>query len=371
MKYFKKKVRIGLVGYQWAGTMHSRAYRELASYEDAAMGPVMQTLVGRNEEHAKLAAVRLGWMSYETNWRRLLIRDDIDIIDIASPTASHAEIAIAALEAGKHVISAHPLALHSADAARMLAAARKSQCIHMAANHLLYVPAIRVMKQWVEERTIGELRSLQIHYSDDSLLGQAVGIGRYLAGEFGRVTAAALSEYGKEGSWQAGVSEERARAADTASNRLTASAAEQQPQAFLASLEGGVAGIFCYAPYSCGGRRGIRIELGGTQGMIRWSMDNMNQLKLYAPEQSHGKRGSRSIRCTAEEHPQASYCWPLGQTIGTEHTFYSMIGAFLQSILTGKELTPSFEDGYRNLLVREAVYTSAAEDRPVDILYSK
>ncbi len=137
-----KEIRIGMVGYQFMGKAHSHAYRDLPFYFDTPLKPVLKAISGRNEEAVKEAQEKMGWESYETDWRELIKRDDIDVIDIVTPNHTHAEIAIAAAEAGKHIITEKPLALNVEDAKRMLTAVRKNGVKHMICHNYRFVPAI-------------------------------------------------------------------------------------------------------------------------------------------------------------------------------------------------------------------------------------
>lgn len=165
-----KQVRIGMIGYKFMGKAHSHAYRDVSYYFDTEAEPVMQALCGRNEEGVKEAATKMGWLSYETDWRKLIQRKDIDLIDIVTPNNSHAEIAIAAAEAGKHIYCEKPLAMSLEQSKRMLEAVRKNGVIHMVNHNYRFAPAVQYAKKLIESGRLGRLYHIRAQYLQDFIM---------------------------------------------------------------------------------------------------------------------------------------------------------------------------------------------------------
>ncbi len=166
----KKQLRIGMVGYKFMGRAHSHAYRDAAFYFDPQVEPVLQAICGRNEEKVKEAAEKFGWNSYETDWRELIKRDDIDLIDIVTPNNNHAEIAIAAAEAGKHVFCEKPLALTLEQSQRMLEAVEKNKVLHMINHNYRFAPAIQFAKKLIEDGRLGKIYHIRATYLQDWIM---------------------------------------------------------------------------------------------------------------------------------------------------------------------------------------------------------
>lgn len=166
----KKELRIGLIGYQFMGKAHSHAYRDIPFFFDVEAKPVLKVVCGRNEEAVQQAAEKMGFESYETDWRKVVERDDIDVIDIVTPNNTHAEIAIAAAKAGKHVITEKPLAMNLDEAQRMHAAVTENHVIHMVCHNYRYVPAVQLAKQLVASGKLGEIYHFRARYLQDFIM---------------------------------------------------------------------------------------------------------------------------------------------------------------------------------------------------------
>src|SRR5690606_37352666 len=208
----KKELRIGMVGYKFMGKAHSHAFRDVSFYFDPKVEPVLQAICGRQEEDLKQAAEKMGWNSYETDWRKLIERDDIDLIDIVTPNNSHAEIAIAAAKAGKHVFCEKPLALTLEQSKEMLKAVQENGVIHMINHNYRFSPAIQMAKKLIDEGRLGKIYHVRALYLQDwimdpqfplvwrlnkdisgsgshgDLAAHSIDLARFLVGEFEEVT---------------------------------------------------------------------------------------------------------------------------------------------------------------------------------------
>ncbi|WP_256758815.1 Gfo/Idh/MocA family protein [Cohnella sp. WQ 127256] len=384
-----KKVRIGMIGYKFMGKAHSHAYRDLPFFFDTDVEPVLQTLVGRDQNAVRLAAEKLGWLSYETDWRRLLERDDIDVIDIGTPNDSHAEIAIAAAKAGKHVLCEKPLAMNVLQAKEMWKAAEQAGIVHMICHNYRFAPAVQWAKKLIQEGVLGDIYHFRAQYLQDwimdpafplvwrmrkevtgsgtlgDLMAHSIDLARFLVGEIYEVSGL-METFIKTRP----VGEMSGGLEAATSDGSYAEVDVDDAAAALARFENGAVGVFEATRFAKGNRNGNRIEINGSKGSIRWGMDQMNNLELYLENDPLGIQGFRTINCTEGVHPYAGAYWPAGHSIGYEHTFINLMHEFMRGISgKGDKPSPSFEDGYRNQVVLDAIEQSAITGSKVAITY--
>ncbi|MCU6793053.1 Gfo/Idh/MocA family oxidoreductase [Paenibacillus sp. WQ 127069] len=384
----KQKVRIGMIGYKFMGKAHSHAYRDLPFYFDLGIEPVLQTMVGRDKTSVKLASEKFGWLSYETDWRRLIEREDIDVIDIGTPNNTHVEIAIAAAEAGKHIICEKPLALNTQQALNMLKAVQKAGVIHMVSYNYRFVPAIQYAKKLIQDGMLGEIYHFRAQYLQDwimdpgfplvwrlrkdvcgsgslgDLMAHSIDLARFLVGEIKEVTGMMETFIKKRplGEMSGGLSA-------SISGESFADVDVDDAVAAMARFENGAVGVFEATRFGKGNRNGNRLEINGSKGSIRWDMESMNTLQLYLEEDTPGMQGFRSINCTESVHPYGEAYWPAGHIIGYEHTFINLMHDFMKGILTNTNPNPNFEDGYRNQVILDAIEKSASAGKWMKIKY--
>ncbi|HET7627638.1 MAG TPA: Gfo/Idh/MocA family oxidoreductase [Bacillales bacterium] len=378
-----------MIGYQFMGKAHTHAYRDVPFYFGSDTEPVLKAIAGRREEAVKQAAEEMGWQSYETDWRRLLERDDIDLIDIVTPNNTHAEMAIAALEAGKHVLCEKPLAMTVEEARRMAEAAEKNGVVHMVSHNYRFAPAVQYAKQLIAEGRLGRIYHIRAQYLQDWIMDPSfplvwrlrkevtgsgalgdigahiIDLARFLIGEFSEVSST-METFIKQrplGEMSGGLNAESEGGAFGEVDVDDASA-------FLARFENGALGVFEATRFAAGNRNGNRFEINGEKGSVRWDLENMNNLDVYFTDDEPGQQGFRTIHCTEEQHPYAGRYWPAGHIIGYEHTFINLIHELLQGIEKGDSPAPNFVDGLRNQIVLDAVERSAQERKWVDIKHS-
>ncbi|MCC6444070.1 MAG: Gfo/Idh/MocA family oxidoreductase [Armatimonadetes bacterium] len=375
----KKTVNVGLVGYQFMGKAHSNAYRQVARFFDLDVQPVMKAICGRNEANVRAAAEKYGWESYETDWKKLVARDDIDLIDVSTPGNSHAEIAIGALNAGKHVVCEKPLANTLADTREMLAAAQKAGVVHALCHVYRKAPAIGLAKQLISEDVIGKIYHFRATYLQDwivdpnfplvwrlqkevagsgshgDLNAHLIDMARYLVGEIAEVSG--MMETFVKQRPKLAASDDRlgGKASDEMGDVTVDDAA-----LFLARFENGAVGTFEATRFALGRKNYNRFEINGSKGSIAFNLERMNELELYLASDPENIRGFRTIAATDSMHPYAGAWWPVGHIIGYEHTFINLMSDLFQAIAHGTPVNPNFEDGVRNQAVLEAVEKSAA-----------
>jgi len=383
----KKQIRVGMIGYKFMGKAHSLAYRNLPFFFDVGVQPILQAVAGRDEEGVKAAAETLGFASYETDWRRLIERDDIDVIDIVTPNNTHAEMAIAAAEAGKHVLCEKPLAMTVEQTERMLEACQKNNVVHMVCHSYRYAPAVQFAKRLIESGRLGKIHHIRAQYLQDWIMDPSFPLSWRLSkevsgsGTLGDIAAHSIDlsrflvgELTEVVSMMETLVKERPIADSTGGLSAKGSTSGELGKvdvddavAFLARFDNGALGVFEATRFAGGNRNGNRFEINGSKGSIKWDMENMNNLQVYFADDEEGLQGFRTINCTEEHHPFAGNYWPAGHIIGYEHTFINLVYDFVDGIKKGESPSPNFEDGFRNQVVLHAIEESAKRKGWVDI----
>ncbi|GAA2323738.1 Gfo/Idh/MocA family oxidoreductase [Nonomuraea roseoviolacea subsp. roseoviolacea] len=368
-------IGVGMVGHAFMGRVHSQAWRSVGAFFDLPLAPRMAVLAGRSRERASAAAARLGWADVETDWRKLVERDDVQIVDICTPGDSHAEIAVAALEAGKHVICEKPLANTVAEAEAMVCAAASAPGRSMVAFNYRRVPAIALARRYVEEGRLGEIRHVRAQYLQDWIVDPEFPLVWRLrkdkagSGALGDIGAHIIdtAEY-VTGQRVVGVSaltetfvKERPLAEESAGLSATGGAATgtvtvDDAALFIGRLSGGALASFEATRFATGRKNALRIELNGSLGSLAFDFEAMNELWV-----SEGDSGFTRILVTEPGHPYAGAWWPPGHGLGYEHTFTHEIKDFLEAIAEERDPAPSFADGLRVQRVLAAVERSAAD----------
>ncbi|WP_409491239.1 Gfo/Idh/MocA family protein [Amycolatopsis sp. cmx-11-12] len=374
MSTARETIGIGMVGHAFMGAVHSHAWRSVHRFFTPPLIPRLAVLGGRDEVRAKAAAERFGWEDVETDWRALIARDDVDLVDICTPGDSHAEIAIAALEAGKHVLCEKPLANTLAEAEAMAEAAAKARANgvrSMVAFNYRRVPALAHARKLVASGALGEIRHVRSVYLQDWLsdplspmtwrlhkdkagsgaLGDLgahiVDAAQFVTGEKITGVSALTNTFVKErpdGNGGTG----RVTVDDTA--------------LFLGRFTGGAVASFEATRFALGRKNAMRLEINGSKASLAFDFESMNELSWFDGGQPATEAGFRRILVTEPEHPYVGVWWPPGHLLGYEHTFTNEVADLLTAIGDGTDPEPSFEDGLRVQQVLDAVERSAAEE---------
>jgi predicted dehydrogenase len=371
----KTTIGVGMVGYAFMGRVHSQAWRSVGAFFDLPLTPRMAVLAGRSKERTEAAAAQLGWAGIETDWRDLVKRDDVQIVDICTPGDSHAEIAVAALEAGKHVICEKPLANTVAEAQAMVRAAATAPGKSMVAFNYRRVPAIALARRYVEEGRLGEIRHVRAQYLQDWIVDpefplvwrlQKDKAGAGALGDIGsHIVDAAEFVTGQNVVGVSGLTEtfikERPLAGESAGlgasrTDSTGEVTVDDAALFIGRMSGGALASFEATRFANGRKNAMRIEINGQHGSLAFDFEAMNELWF-----SSEGGGFERILVTEPDHPYVGAWWPPGHGLGYEHTFTHEIKDFLEAIATGADPTPSFADGLRVQRVLEAVERSAAD----------
>ncbi len=363
---------VGLVGYAFMGAAHSHAWRTAPHFFDLPMRPQLRALVGRDHDRVTQAAERLGWESSETDWTRLLSRDDIDLVDICTPGDTHAQIAIAALDAGKHVLCEKPLANTVAEAQAMAEAADRAAAhgvLAMVGFTYRRVPAIVLARQLVAEGRIGDIRHVRAQYLQDWISDPLAPMTWRLqkekagSGALGDIGAhiVDLTQFitGEQVLKVNGLLETFVRERPLGPGQPNGTVTVDDTAAFLARFSSGAVGVFEATRYATGRKNAIRIEINGSSGSLAFDFEDMNVLHFYDAEESPQTAGFRRIVVTEPEHPYTGHWWPPGHGLGYEHGFVHQVADLVTAIGHGQQPLPSFADGLQVQSVLAAVERSS------------
>jgi predicted dehydrogenase len=377
----ESKIAVAMIGHSFMGAAHSHAWRTAPRFFDLPRDVAMALVCGRAADRALSAARRLGWAEGASDWRRVIERDDIDLVDICTPGHTHAEIAIAALEAGKHVLCEKPLANSVAEAEAMTAAAEAAAADGIRAMvGFTYrrTPAIALARRLVEQGRIGDVRHVRAQYLQDWIADPEAPLSWRL--EKDKAGSGALGDIGAHvidlvqhvvGDQIVEVSalletfvQERPLAIAHAG--LSGEASSQRGSVtvddaavFLARLGRGGVGVFEATRFATGRKNSIRIEVNGSRGSLAYDFENMNVLEYYDATEPADVAGFRRILATEPTHPYVGAWWPPGHVLGYEHGFTHQVVDLVRAIADGVDATPTFADGLQIQQVLAAVETSS------------
>jgi predicted dehydrogenase len=382
-----KPLRVGLIGYGFMGRAHSNAYRKVNQFFELDYQPVLTACAARSEDKLKAFAENWGYESYETDWRRLVERDDIDLIDIATPNNTHREIVLAAAETGKMILCEKPLAMNVAEAEDMVSAVEQAGVPNMVWFNYRRMPAIALAKQMIDEGRIGRPFHYRATYNQDWTISADVPQGGAalwrldvnVAGS--GVTGDLLAHSIDSAEWLNGpIKRLTAKTETFIKERKHAETGRVEPVGiddacmFLAEFENGSLGTFEATRYARGRKNLNSFELNGELGSVYFNMEDSQYLDYYeyADAQTGGKiddrfRGWRRIHVTNFEHPYMSNWWVPGCTIGYEHTFINALADFLKGLETGEPAQPNFRCGLRTQRVCDAALASASTGQWADL----
>jgi predicted dehydrogenase len=377
----KPTAKVAMIGHGFMGAAHSQGWRVAPRFFDLPVEPEQTVIVGRSAERAGEAAAKLGWAAADTDWRRVIERPDIDIVDICTSGDTHAEIAIAALEAGKHVLCEKPLANTVAEAesmAQAAAAAAHRGVYAMVGFSYRRVPAIQLARQLFSEGRIGELRQVRARYLQDWLtdadgpMTWRLDKSRAGSGSLGDIGAHAIDavQYitGQQLEAVSGILQtlvtERPLLAESVGLSGTASTeygtvTVDDVALFTGRLADGTLASFEASRYATGHKNGLLLEFSGSDGAIAFDLERMNELSFYDRRDPDTEQGFRRILVTEPGHPYMAAWWPTGHAIGYEHPFSHQVRDLLVDISEGRQPRPSFADGLQVQRVLDAVETSA------------
>ena len=381
-------LHVGMVGYAFMGAVHAHAWRNAHRFFDLPITPELTAVAGRNKEAVSAAAERLGFASMETDWRALVERDDIDVVDICTPGDSHAVIAVAALQAGKHVLCEKPLA-NTVDEAEQMAAVARAEAERgvwaMCGFTYRRTPALALARRLVEAGRIGTVRQVRAQYLQDWLhdpdapmtwrldkaksgSGALGDLGAHLVDTTQWLTGQAIT--GVSAILQTFVtsrplSGERSGLGghgETGANAPRGEVTVDDAALFTARFADGAIATFEATRFALGRKNALRVEINGTAGSIAFDFEENNVLQFFDGTEPVEEQGFRRILVTEPEHPYVSAWWPPGHGLGYEHGFTHQVVDLVSAIAENRQPAPSFEDGLMVQRVLGAVEDSAAHD---------
>ncbi|UQZ83595.1 Glucose-6-phosphate 3-dehydrogenase [Paenibacillus konkukensis] len=382
-----KQFNIGMIGYKFMGKAHSHAYRDLHMFFPKSARPVMKLICGRDEAGVAQAAEQFGWEGYVTDWRELVQRSDIDLIDINAPSDAHKDIALAAAKAGKHLFCEKPLALTLADSREMLQAAEDAGVKHMVGFNYRFAPAVQLAKKLLDEGRLGQIYHFRAWFLQDWIVDpdfplvwrlqkEIAGSGSH--GDLG-AHLIDLAHYLVGGMSEViGMSETfvKERPLPTTMTGLSAKGRKDAPRGpvtvddatlFMSRFANGALGSFEATRFAPGHRCTNAFEINGSKGSVKFDFERMNELQVYFTDDADDVQGFRRVLATDAAHAYMDAWWPAGHTIGYEHTFVHEVVELMQALEEDRQPVPNFVDGVKCQEVLEAVERSIEERRWVKI----
>ncbi|MFF8938171.1 Gfo/Idh/MocA family protein [Streptomyces paradoxus] len=381
----KPPLRVGMVGYAFMGAAHSQGWRTAGRVFDLPLNPVQAVICGRDRTAVQGAADRHGWASVETDWRALVERDDVDLVDICTPGDSHAEIALAALAAGKHVLCEKPLANTVEEATSMVRAAEEAHArgqVAMVGFNYRRVPATAQARRMVAEGRLGRLRHVRVTYLQDWLVdpqfpltwrlrreqagsgslgdlgAHIVDLAQYLVGEPLAGVSALIETFVRERPLPTGATSGLSAVTSAGTGQVTVDDAAL----FTARFPSGALASFEATRYATGRKNALRIELNGERGSLAFDLERLNELSFHDGTEPGAEAGFRRILVTEPDHPYLDAWWPPGHGLGYEHTFVHQARDLVHAIAEGRRPEPSFADGLQVQRVLAAVEESAEKN---------
>jgi predicted dehydrogenase len=371
-----KPLRIGLIGYGFMGRAHSNAYRKVANFFDLEYQPVLQAACARNAEKITAFAGKWGYESIETDWRKLIARDDIDVIDICTPNNTHAEIALAAAKAGKAILCEKPLGMNGPEAEKMVAAVQKAKVANMVWYNYRRCPAVTLAKQLIDEGKLGRIFHYRAKFLQDWTISPDLpqggqGLWRLDVKAAGSgVTGDLLAHCIDTAMWLNGTIDKVTATTETfikeRKHTLTGKVEKvgiDDASLFLARFSNGSLATFESTRYARGHKALYTFEINGENASIFWDLHDLHRLQYFDHHDEGRVRGWRSLHITDGDHPYMGKWWVPGLQIGYEHSFVHQVADFIQGLSDGKPAKPDFKDGLATDYVTDAVLKSAKTGR--------
>lgn len=368
----KKTINVGLVGYGFMGRTHSNAFLQAPRFFDLPYRPVLKAVCARNADRAKNFAENWGYESIETDWRTLVQRSDIDLIDIASPNDTHAEIAAAAAKAGKMVLCEKPLGRTAEEGRAMVDAVEASKSPNMVWYNYRRVPALVLLKDLLDEGRFGRIFHYRSQFLQDWTISEDLpqggeGLWRLDSSVAGSgVTGDLLAHNIDMALWLNGSLTEVAAMTETfIKERKHSLTNAVQPvtiddaSSFIGRFQNGSMALFEATRYARGHKALFTLEINGEKASARWDLHDLHRLEFFDHRDESRLRGWKSIHITDGDHPYMKQWWVPGLQIGYEHTFIHQVADFLKGVGEKREVAPTFKDGLAVDYVTDAVLKSA------------
>ncbi len=375
-----KPLNIGMIGYGFMGRAHSNAYRKVNNFFDLEYRPVLKSVCARSADKAKAFAEKWGYETVETDWRKLIARKDIDLIDICTPNNTHADIALAAAQAGKMILCEKPLAMNGPEALKMVEAVEKAKVPNMVWYNYRRVPAVTLAKQLIDEGRVGKIFHYRAQFLQDWTISPDLPQGGTalwrldVAAAGSGVTGDLLAHCIDTALWlNGGIATVNAMTETFIKERKHNLSGKVEKVgiddacAFLARFQNGSLAIFESTRYARGHKALYTFEINGEDASISWDLHDLHRLNYFDHRDQGIVRGWRSIHVSDGDHPYMGKWWVPGLQIGYEHTFVHQVADFLEGVAKGRPAQPDFRNAYETQLVLDAVLQSAREQKWVSI----
>jgi predicted dehydrogenase len=375
-------LNLGMVGYGFMGRAHSNAYRKVNNFFDLDTRPVLKAACARDEAKIKAFADKWGYESIETDWRRLLARKDIDVVDICTPNNTHAEIAIAAAEAGKMILCEKPLAMNGPEGLKMVEAVEKAKVPNMVWYNYRRVPAVTLAKRLVEEGRLGKIFHYRANFLQDWTISAdlpqgGAGLWRLdVAAAGSGVTGDLLAHCIDTALWLNGRIKDLTAMTETfiteRMHNLTGKVEKvgiDDACSFLCHFDNGSLGLFESTRYARGHKALYTFEINGEKASVKWDLHDLHRLEYFDHRDEGKLRGWRSIHVTdaGGEHPYMDHWWVPGLQIGYEHSFVHQVADFLEGVSKSQPAQPDFRNAWQTQLVLDAILDSAKTHKWADV----
>jgi predicted dehydrogenase len=366
-----KPINVGIIGYGFMGRAHSNAFRKVNNFFDIDYEPVLKAVCARDGGKAKTFAERWGYQSVETDWRQLIKRKDIDLIDICSPNNTHAEIAIAAAKAGKMILCEKPLSMNGPEGEKMVAAVEKAKVPNMVWYNYRRIPAVTLAKKLVDEGKLGKIFHYRAKFLQDWTISPDLpqggqGLWRLDVKAAGSgVTGDLLAHCIDTAIWLNGSVDKVTAITETfikqRKHTLTGKVQKvgiDDACAFLARFKNGSLATFESTRYARGHKALYTFEINGEHASIFWDLHDLHRLQYFEHADEGQVRGWRTIHVTDGDHPYMKNWWVPGLAIGYEHSFVHQVADFFEGISKKKLAGPTFRDALETQYICDAVLKS-------------
>ncbi|MBU3005562.1 Gfo/Idh/MocA family protein [Paraglaciecola arctica] len=384
-----KSLNVALVGTRFMGKAHSNAWSRVDSIFDSAIKPVLKVVCGRDQTSLDSFADRWGWRETSLDWRATIERDDIDIVDISLPTHMHAEVAIAAAKAGKHVFCEKPMSITVKQAQEMVAAVTSAGVVNYINHNYRRMPAVMLAKQLISEGKIGEIYHWRGTYQQDWIIdpnfpltwhlqkeyagsgphgdlnSHSVDLAHFLVGEIDTLscqTARFIDERPLPATYEAATF--TAGTIGEQKGKVTV----EDTSLMIVRFANGAMGSFEATRFAAGRKNHNSFEIYGSEGSVIFDLERPNELAFYSRNDEPHMQGFRTILATDPSHPYISKWWPPGHNIGYEHTFVHAVADFLDAISKGNQIHPNFSDGLKTIKVLETALKSSENNQHLKVI---
>src|SRR5467141_3518612 len=353
-----KQLNVGIVGYGFMGRAHSNAYRKVNNFFDLAYRPVLKAACARDVAKVKAFADKWGYESVEADWRKLVERKDIDVIDICTPNNTHSDIAIAAAKAGKMILCEKPLSMNGPEGVKMVEAVEKAKVPNMVWYNYRRVPAVTLARKLIDEGKLGRIFHYRAKFLQDWTISAdlpqgGAGLWRLDVNAAGSgVSGDLLAHCIDTALWLNGHIKSLSAMTETfikERKHVLSGKVEKvgidDACTFMCRFDNGSLGLFESTRYARGHKALYTFEINGEKASIKWDLHDLHRLEYFDHKDEGRVRGWRSIHVTDGDHPYMKHWWVPGLQIGYEHTFIHQVADFLQGLGEGKSASPTFRDG--------------------------